>query len=83
MTVKRKNIKPADTTPAASSARLVDDFVRVTERALQVLHPDEVGAFFTFPQPFLNGARPIDVMVTRGADPVIRALNQIDSGAFI
>jgi uncharacterized protein (DUF2384 family) len=81
--VKRKNVKSENDTLAVLSAKLVADFVCVTERALQVLHPDEVAAFFTFPQPFLNGARPIDVMVTRGAEPVIRALNQIDSGAFI
>jgi len=67
----------------AISARRIADFDYVLARALRVFHPDEAAAFFTFPQPFLNGARPIDVLVMRGAAPVIVALDQIDEGAFI
>jgi len=67
----------------AESARRVSDLDYVLSRALQVFHPDEAGAFLTFPQPFLHGARPIDVLVTRGAAPVIAALDQIAAGAFV
>ncbi len=63
------------------SARRIADFDYVLGRAMQVLHPDEAAAFFTFPQPFLRGARPIDVLVTRGVGPVIAALEQIEEGA--
>lgn len=65
----------------ADSAKRITDFDYVLVRALEVLYPDEAGAFFTFPQPFLDGARPIDVLVTRGVGPVIAALEQIDQGA--
>jgi uncharacterized protein (DUF2384 family) len=33
-------------------------------------------------EPLLGGARPIDVVVTEGAAPVIRAIDGIAQGAF-
>lgn len=46
------------------------------------LHTDEVGPWLTSPQPFLNGARPIDVLVSRGIADVLRAVDTIDQGAY-
>lgn len=68
---------------SAESAKRISDIDYVLDRALHVFYPDEAAAFFTFAQPFLNGARPIDVLVTRGVGPVIAALEQIDEGAYI
>jgi hypothetical protein len=65
----------------AESVRRILDIDYVFARARQVLHPDQAAAFFTFPQPQLNGARPIDVLVSRGVGPVIDALDRIDQGA--
>lgn len=67
----------------SDSARRVSDLEYVLSRALQVFRPEQASAFLTFPQPFLHGARPIDVLITRGAAPVIAALDQIAAGAFI
>jgi uncharacterized protein (DUF2384 family) len=65
----------------AQSTRRVLDIDFIFERARLVLHPEQAAAFFTFPQPHLNGARPIDVLVNRGVGPVIDALDRIDQGS--
>jgi len=67
----------------AESARRISDLEYVLRRALEVFQPDAAAEFLTFPQPFLNGARPIDVLLTRGIGPVVAALNQVDEGAYV
>jgi uncharacterized protein (DUF2384 family) len=51
-------------------------------RALQVLDPDAVMEWLVGHEPFLNFARPIDVLVTRGASPLIDALAAIEATGY-
>jgi len=64
------------------SARRIAGVDYVLVRALQVFHPDEAARWLTYPQPFLNNSRPLDVLIARGAAPVIGALDQIEQGAM-
>ncbi|HZO93195.1 MAG TPA: hypothetical protein VFB22_05455 [Candidatus Baltobacteraceae bacterium] len=51
-------------------------------RALRTLHPDAVTDWLVGHEPFLNHARPIDVLVTRGASPLIDALAGIEATGY-
>jgi uncharacterized protein (DUF2384 family) len=51
-------------------------------RAFQVFRPNIAVMWLMGSEPFLNGARPLDVLVTRGAAPLIEALGGIDSGGY-
>jgi uncharacterized protein (DUF2384 family) len=61
-------------------ARLAD-LDHVLNRLLQVLWPEEAGAWLTAPNPHLGG-RPVDVLALRGAAPVIEAINALAQGAY-
>ena len=61
---------------------------RITEvhdvlmRVHQVFTPVLASRWLVGHEPLLGGARPIDVMTTRGATPVIDALDAIAAGGF-
>ena len=61
-------------------ARLTD-LDHVLNRLLQVLWPEEAGAWLTAPNPHLGG-RPVDVLAVRGAGPVIQAIDALAQGAY-
>ncbi len=63
-------------------AKRVIDLHDVLVRALQTLHPDAVMDWLVGHEPFLNHARPIDVLVTRGAAPLIEALAGIEATGY-
>lgn len=67
---------------SADYAQRVIDLHDVLVRALQVLQPDVVMDWLVGREPFLNNARPIDVLVTRGAAPLIEALRGITSTGY-
>jgi uncharacterized protein (DUF2384 family) len=51
-------------------------------RAFQIFRPNTAVMWLMGSEPYFNGARPLDVLVTRGAAPLIEALGGIDSGAY-
>ena len=61
-------------------ARLTD-LDHVLNRLLQVLWPEEAGAWLTASNPHLGG-RPIDVLALRGSGPVIEAIDALAQGAY-
>ncbi|HVF76234.1 MAG TPA: antitoxin Xre/MbcA/ParS toxin-binding domain-containing protein [Acidimicrobiales bacterium] len=64
----------------ANRARLADlDYV--LNRLLQVLWPQQAGAWLTAPNPHLGG-RPVDVLAVRGAAPVVAAIDALTQGAY-
>jgi uncharacterized protein (DUF2384 family) len=54
----------------------------VMTRALQIHQARTAMDWLVGNDPFLNHARPIDVMVLRGSAPLIEALEAFDSGGF-
>lgn len=62
--------------------RRLTDLDHVLNRLLQVLWPELAGEWLTAPNPHLSGARPIDVLILRGAGPVLHALDALDQGAY-
>ncbi len=63
-------------------AKRIIDLHDVIVRALQVYQPKVAMDWLVGNEPFLNGARPVDVLVRRGAAPLIEALSAIEAGAF-
>src|SRR5688500_16305050 len=61
-------------------ARLTD-LDHVLNRLLQVLWPEEAGAWLTSSNPHLGG-RPVDVLAVRGAGPVVQAIDALAQGAY-
>jgi uncharacterized protein (DUF2384 family) len=64
----------------ANKARMTD-LDHVLNRLLQVLWPEEAGAWLTAPNPHIGG-RPVDVLALRGSGPVIEALDALAQGAY-
>ena len=64
------------------SARRILDLHDVLTRALQIFQPRTAMDWLVGHEPFLDHARPIDVLVARGAAPLIEALRNIDSGGY-
>lgn len=60
----------------------ITDLDYILNRALQVFAPDVVGQWLVGSEPFLGGARPIDVLSLKGPAPLIHALDAIVQGAF-
>ena len=54
----------------------------VMTRALQIHNARTAVDWLVGNDPFLNHARPIDVLVLRGSAPLIEALEAFDSGGF-
>lgn len=61
-------------------ARLTD-LDHVLNRLLQVLWPEEAGAWLTAINPHLGG-RPVDVLALRGSGPVIEAIDALAQGVY-
>ncbi|HEX5723091.1 MAG TPA: hypothetical protein VFZ06_10140 [Acidimicrobiia bacterium] len=61
-------------------ARL-SDLDHVLNRLLQVLWPEEAGAWLIAVNPHLGG-RPVDVLALRGSGPVIEAIDALAQGAY-
>lgn len=62
--------------------RRVIDLHDILSRALQIFQADTAARWLVGNEPFLDHKRPIDVLVLRGAAPVIEALDNIDVGAY-
>lgn len=67
---------------SAAMARRVLDLHAVLARALHIFAPKVVTDWLVGHEPFLNFARPIDVLGVRGAAPLIEALDGIEAGAY-
>jgi len=65
----------------AMTTRILDVHA-VMARALQIFAPPVATQWLVGHEPFLNEARPIDVLAVRGAAPLIEALDAIAAGAF-
>ncbi len=63
-------------------AKRIMDLHDVLTRALQIYQPRTAMDWLVGNEPYLNFARPIDVLVTRGSGPLIEALEGIDSGGY-
>ena len=67
-----------------ANARKIFDLDLVLRRLLiSELHDDEIGPWLTMAQPFLNGARPIDVLLLTGPERVIHAIDASDEWAYV
>jgi uncharacterized protein (DUF2384 family) len=74
-TTRRRNI-------GHDMAKRVMDLHDVLTRALQVFQPRTAVEWLVGNEPFLDYARPIDVLVSRGSAPLIDALEGIDSAGY-
>lgn len=63
--------------------RRLSDLDHVLDRLLMELWPDQAGDWMTSPNAHLGGAAPIDVLVLRGAAPVLAAIDALATGAFV
>ncbi len=63
-------------------AQRIIDLHDVLVRTLQVFQPRVAMDWLVGNEPFLNGARPLDVLVTQGAAPLIDALAAIAAAAY-
>ena len=62
--------------------RRIVDLHDVLTRILRVYRREAAAMWLLGSEPLLGGARPIDVLVTEGAAPVIRAIDGIAAGAY-
>jgi uncharacterized protein (DUF2384 family) len=67
---------------SAEMGRRIVDLHDVLTRILRVYSRDAAAMWLVGSEPLLGGARPIDVLVTEGASPVIRAIDGISEGAY-
>lgn len=63
-------------------ARRLIDLHAVLARVFRLYDPVVAKDWLLGSEPFFGGARPIDVLATRGAAPLIEALDAIEAGAF-
>lgn len=69
-------------TISAEVNRRIADVEYILDRALRVMHADEVGPWLTQPEPLLGGSIPLNVLTLKGTGPVVAALDGIAAGAF-
>ena len=69
-------------TISAEMGRRIVDLHDVLTRILRVYSRSAAAMWLVGSEPLLGGARPIDVLVTEGASPVIRAIDGISEGAY-
>ena len=62
--------------------RRIVDLHDVLTRIMRVYGTEAAAMWLVGSEPLLGGARPIDVLVTEGAAPVVRAIDGIAQGAF-
>lgn len=65
-----------------ANRRRLSDLDHVLDRLLLELWPDQAGEWLTSPNAHLGGAVPVDVLVLRGAAPVLEAIDALGTGAF-
>jgi uncharacterized protein (DUF2384 family) len=63
-------------------SRRIVDLHAVLARALQIFAPEVAAQWLVGHEPFLNDARPIDVLALRGAGPLLEALDGIAAGGY-
>lgn len=68
--------------PSPAKARELIDLDHVLARAVLVWEPDVARDWLTSSNGYLDGARPIDVLRTRGSREVLEALDAAMQGAF-
>lgn len=69
-------------TISPANRRRLSDLDHVLDRLLLELWPDQAGEWLTNPNAHLGGAVPVDVLILRGAAPVLEAIDALASGAF-
>ena len=62
--------------------RRIVDLHDVLTRILRLYGRDAAAMWLVGSEPLLGGARPIDVLVTEGAAPLIRTIDGIAQGAY-
>src|SRR3954447_13164958 len=67
---------------SAEMGRRIVDLHDVLTRILRVYSRPAASVWLLGSEPLLGGARPIDVLATEGASPVIRAIDGISQGAY-
>lgn len=67
---------------SAEMGRRIVDLHDVLTRILRVYPREAASLWLGGSEPLLGGARPIDVLATEGASPVIRAIDGIAEGAY-
>lgn len=65
-----------------TNRRRIADLDHVMDRLLLELHPEQAGTWLTSGNAHLGGARPVDVLLLRGAGPVIDAIDALAEGAY-
>ncbi|MGI8575193.1 MAG: antitoxin Xre/MbcA/ParS toxin-binding domain-containing protein [Egibacteraceae bacterium] len=68
--------------PSARSTRHLVDLDYVVSRLAQLYEPATATTWIASPNAFLNGARPIDVLLTEGPAEVIAAIDASVAGSF-
>jgi hypothetical protein len=68
--------------PGPEAGRLLIDLDHVMARAQLLWAPQVATTWLNSPNAFLDGARPVDVLRTRGSGDVIQALDATMSGAI-
>jgi len=68
-------------TIGSEHAQRLLDLHDVMTRALQIMDPMVVADWLEGNEPFLDDARPVDVLVLKGSGPLIAALRGIAAGA--
>lgn len=64
-------------------ARRISDVEYVLERALRVMHEDEIGPWLIAPEPLLGETTPLNALALQGTGPVIAALDGIYAGVLV
>ncbi|MGH9632972.1 MAG: hypothetical protein ACRD7E_32110 [Bryobacteraceae bacterium] len=67
---------------SSEMGRRIIDLHDILTRILRVYNRELAAMWLVGSEPLLGGARPIDVLVTEGAAPVIRAIDGIAQGAY-
>ena len=68
--------------PSPQAARLLTDLEHVYSRAAMIFTSSVINSWMTGPNDYLEGARPIDVLKTRGVSEVLNALDAAEQIAF-
>lgn len=71
-----------DETPSLANAKHIQDLAYVVARGGLVWTRPALGIWLTSHNAFLGGARPLDVVLSDGSQPVVAALDQELSGAY-
>lgn len=67
---------------SAEMGRRIVDLHDILTRILRVYPREAASMWLVGSEPLLGGARPIDVLVTEGAAPVVRAIDGLAQGAY-